>query len=223
MKKHFVTGLVILLPVAVTVAILVFIINFLTKPFMGLVVSTLGKMELLQASSIFRSETVIRYMSQFLILISLFLFTLILGMVTRWFFTSALIRLGDMILHRIPIVNTVYKTSQEIIRTLFASNKNSFKQVVMVPFPTDTTYMLGLVSSESPKICSDLTDEGLVSVLVPTTPNPTTGFLMMCRRCDLIFIDMKIEDAIKYIVSCGVITPESPQADYSFFQPPKKS
>ena len=68
--------------------------------------------------------------------------------------------------------------------------------------------MIGLVSRESPRICSEAVGEDLISVLIPTTPNPTTGFLLMYKRSDLIYIDMKTEDAIKYIVSCGVIIPE---------------
>ena len=69
---------------------------------------------------------------------------------------------------------------------------------------------MGLVSRESPKVCSDKAGGELFSVLVPTTPNPTTGFLLMYKKEDIIFLDLKPEQAIKYIVSCGVITPEHP-------------
>ncbi len=209
MKRYFITGLVILLPLAVTVAVVVFIIDLLTKPFMGMMTQLLTHFSG-PYSTLLRSDTVIRYTSQILILILLFLCTVLLGMVTRWFFVHALLRVGDSLLSRIPLVNTVYKTSQEIIRTLFSSTKSSFKQVVMVPFPHKETYMMGLIAGDSPKSCSDQMKEELVSVLVPTTPNPTTGFLMMFKRSDLIYIDMKTEDAIKYVVSCGVVTPEHP-------------
>ena len=83
----------------------------------------------------------------------------------------------------------------------------------MAPFPTESTYSLGLVSRESPKTCEEAKGSELISVFVPTTPNPTTGFLLMYKKEDLIFIDMKTEDAIKYIVSCGVIVPETPKED----------
>ena len=80
----------------------------------------------------------------------------------------------------------------------------------MVPFPKEGTYVMGLVSRESPKVCSESIQSSLISVLVPTTPNPTTGFLLMYKKEDLIYLDLKPEAAIKYIVSCGVITPEYP-------------
>lgn len=211
MKKYFITGLIILLPLAVTITVIGFIINFLTGPFVGMVSSLLTHFHIINRGFLFLSpEQVIRYGSQFLILFSLFIITVGLGILTRWFFINGLLRLSDKILHKIPIVNTVYKTTQDIIKTLFVSDKNSFKQVVMVPFPRPDVYALGLIARESPTVCSDAAGEPLTSVLIPTTPNPTTGFLLMYRRKDLILLDMKAEDAIKYIVSCGVIVPEVP-------------
>lgn len=211
MKKYFITGLVILLPLAVTIAIVLFIVNFLTKPFIGIVSNFLQDLNLLHKGFLFMSpEQVVLYGSKLLILVCLFLFTVVLGMFARWFFFKALLNLSDKVLHRIPLINKVYKTTQEIIRTIFVTDKSSFKQVVMVPFPKEGTYVMGLVSRESPAVCSQKAGEEMYSVLVPTTPNPTTGFLLMYKKSDLIYLDLKPEHAIKYIVSCGVITPEYP-------------
>ncbi len=211
MKKHFITGLVFLLPVVVTIAVVIFLINFLTQPFIGMVSAALIKLDIINRGFLFLTpEQLLRYGSQFIILILLFLFTVLLGIITRLFLIKALFRIGDQVLHRIPVVNTVYKTTQDIIKTLFVSDKNTFKQVVMVPFPRNDIFVLGLIARESPDMCSKAVKEELVSVLVPTTPNPTTGFLLMIKKSDLIILDLKPEDAIKYIVSCGVIIPQSP-------------
>lgn len=216
MKKHFITGLVILLPLVVTIAVVIFLVNFLTQPFIGAVSAILAKLHVINTGFLFLTpEQLVRYGAKLIILVLLFLFTVGLGMITRWFFINSMFHLGDKILHRIPIVNTVYKTTQDIIKTLFASDKKSFQQVVMVPFPRPDVFVLGLVSRESPHVCSSTAGEDLVSVLVPTTPNPTTGFLLMYKRADLILIDMKPEEAIKYIVSCGVIIPEPPVPNVS--------
>jgi uncharacterized membrane protein len=209
MKRHFITGLVILLPLTVTIVVIGFIVNFLTGPFVDLVSTFLHDHHIAEKGFLFlSSEQVIRYASKTVILILLFVVTVLLGIFTRWFLLKTLISLGDRILHKIPVVNTVYKTTQDIIKTLFVSDKNSFKQVVMVPFPRPDIYALGLISRESPEICSDTVGRELVSVLIPTTPNPTTGFLLMYEKKDLIFVDMRPEDAIKYIVSCGVVVPD---------------
>lgn len=211
-KQYFITGLVILLPVAVTLVIISFIVNFLTEPFMGLISSILTSFNIVGDGVLFLShEQVLKYTSKFCILVLLFLLTIFLGMVMRWFFIRTAFSIGDKILHRIPLVNTVYKTSQDIIKTLFVSDKNSFKQVVMVPFPKPGVYALGLISRESPEICSNTAGVSLISVLIPTTPNPTTGFLLMYKKEDLIYVDMKPEEAIKYVVSCGVVIPETQQ------------
>jgi len=212
MKKSFITGLVILLPLAVTIAILVFLVNFLTKPFVGVVSEALNRLDILNDGLLFLThDQVIRYGSKMLILTLLFLFTVGLGIFARWFFFKSLITLSDQILHRIPLVNKVYKTTQEIIKTLFVTDKNSFKQVVMVPFPKEGSYILGLIARESPTLCSEAAGMELLSVLIPTTPNPTTGFLIMYPKSSILYLDMKPEDAIKYIVSCGVITPDHPK------------
>ncbi|MCB1084867.1 MAG: DUF502 domain-containing protein [Chlamydiia bacterium] len=213
MKKYFITGMVILLPLAVTIAIVVFIVNFLTKPFIGMVADFLKKNGFVNKGFLFLTpEQVILYGSKLLILICLFIFTLLLGLIARWFFFKALIGLSDKVLHRIPLVNKVYMTTQEIIKTIFVTDKNSFKQVVMVPFPKDGAYVIGLVSRESPKMCSEKAGGELLSVFVPTTPNPTSGYLLMYKKEEIIPLDLRPEQAIKYIVSCGVITPEHPIA-----------
>ena len=133
MKKYFITGLVILLPLAVTIAIVVFIVNFLTKPFIGVVSSFLKDFNIINKGFLFLSpDQVVLYGSKLLILICLFVFTLFLGMIARWFFFKALLTVSDKVLHRIPLINKVYKTTQEIIKTIFVTDKSSFKQVVMV-------------------------------------------------------------------------------------------
>lgn len=210
MKKYFITGLVILLPVVVTIGIVIFILDFLTKPFMGLVTPLLNKIGFDNLNFyVFSSDQLVKYVSQLLILVCLFFIILGLGVVARWIIFRYVIHLSDSILHQIPLVNKVYKTTQDIIKTLFSSDKDSFKQVVMAPFPHEGTYSLGLISQESPQTCQEALGTDLLSVFVPTTPNPTTGFLLMYKRKDLIFLDMKTEDAVKYVVSCGVINPET--------------
>lgn len=209
MRKYFITGLVILLPVAITIAIIIFLINFFTQPFIHFVSEIIIACNLFPKGFLLLSqENIIQYVSRILILLMLFGVTMLLGMLARWFFIHSFFSLCDKILHKIPVINTVYKTSQDIIKTIFSSDKNSFKQVVMVPFPRPGVYVLGLIARESPNACCSASGEDLVSVLIPTTPNPTTGFLLMFKKTDIVHVDIKPEDAIKYIVSCGVILPE---------------
>jgi len=207
-KTNFITGLVILLPLILTAAILGFLVNFLTEPFVGFVSKALSHLSITSKKILFiPQDKFILYASKALVLVALVTVTFFLGLITRVFFMRSLFSIGDAILHKIPIVKTVYKTTQDIIKTLFVSDKNSFKQVVMVPFPKEGMYMLGLIVRESPQICIDAIGEEMVSVLIPTTPNPTTGFLIMVKKSEITPVNITAEDAVKYIVSCGVIIP----------------
>lgn len=206
MKKYFITGLVLLLPLALTVLIVIFIVNFFTNPFIGVVRGFLDQLGVLQKGFLFLSAAQVQlYASKLLILVLLFFFTVFLGWLTQWVIVHYFIRLGDYIFHRIPFVRTIYKTSQDVIKTIFGTKTRSFKQVVLVPFPNKETYSVGLVTREEiPAFKGDEKKE-LLAVFVPTTPNPTSGFLMMFEAEDLVFLDMRVEDAFKYIISCGVI------------------
>ena len=209
LKSYFMTGLAILLPLAVTIVVIEFLINFLTEPFMGMISPVLKYFHIDQYGMPYISpEKFLKYTSKTCILVLLFVVTLIVGIVTRWFLIRLMLNLWDRILNKIPVIKTIYKTTQDIIKTLFSPNKNSFQQVVMVQFPKEGIYALGLISHESPASCSQKAGAKLISVLIPTTPNPTTGFLLMYKEKDLIYVDMKPDEAIKYIVSCGVIVPD---------------
>lgn len=208
MKKYLITGIIILSPLAFTIAIIGFVVNFLTKPFMGIVSNLLADTHFVNHGFLFFTpQQTLKFGSQLVILACLFLVILLLGMLARWFLVKWIIALGELILHRLPLVNKVYKTTKDIVTHLFGQDRTSFKQVVLVPFPRSGIFTLGLLSQKAPLRCSEAAEYPLVSVFVPTAPNPTTGFTIMYKSDEIIFVDMKVEDAIKYIVSCGMVAP----------------
>ncbi|MEX1012487.1 MAG: DUF502 domain-containing protein [Waddliaceae bacterium] len=215
MKKFFITGLVIFLPLAVTLAVLIFIVNILTGPFVGFVRDIFQNYGIFEKGFLFLSAyQVQQFVSQVLILAFLFLFTVLLGILTRWVFIHYFIRLGDYVFHRIPVVRSIYKTAQDVIKTIFTTSTRSFQQVVLAPFPNEKTQAIGLVTRENIPKVEGGKEVNLVAVFVPTTPNPTSGFLMMYDPKDLVYLDMKVEDAFKYIISCGVVqTPMAKQQE----------
>lgn len=206
-KKYFVTGLAILLPVTLTLVVVAFVFNLLTEPFLGLAQAILGETGLLHTGLLFLSaEQLQTLLSQFLILIVLFFFTVSLGLFARRFFIRYIIHGWDYIIHRIPFIRTIYKACQDVITTIFGSKTSAFKQVVMVRFPSQDTQTIGLITREELPGLERLGSD-LVVVFVPTTPNPTSGFLTIVKRSDVVPLDMKVEDAFKYVISCGVIMP----------------
>lgn len=206
MKKYFVTGLIILLPAALTIAIVAFIFNLLTEPFLGIVKSIFAYYSFLQGGFLFLSADQLQtYLSKIIIIIFLFFSTVLLGLIAHIFFFYYLIRLWDYLIHRIPIINTIYKTCQDMINTLFLSDAKAFQQVVLVPFPNKDANSIGFVTCATLPPIGGLQDLDRVVVFVPTTPNPTSGFLTLYKKEDLVYLDMKVEDAFKFIISCGVI------------------
>ncbi len=219
MKKFFFTGLAILLPLAFTFLVVKFIVDFLTMPFLGVMQETLGKVPFFERSFwIFSSQQVLLYLSRILILVSLLAFTILLGMLGRWFFLRSIFQIAELVLDRIPLVNKIYKASREVFRTLLSSSNNSFKEVVLIPFPSSEGRTLGFISGDAPDICSEHMGEPCVSVFVPTTPNPTSGFLMMFKKSEVESVPMKVDEAIRFIISCGVLKE---QKSKSSCLPPK--
>lgn len=203
MKKYFITGLAILLPVALTIVIVLFFYNLLTSPFLDFVEGLLDRFQILQDGFwVFNAHQIKVFISRLLIFVFLFLFTLLLGALTRWYVLNWLLGKGEYVLARIPIVNSLYTTFKDLSHTIFTSDATGFKQVVLLPFPHPESQTLGLVTKEE-----IIVEGGMkrVAVFVPTTPNPTSGYLLLIKPEDLIYLDLQVEEALKYIISCGVV------------------
>lgn len=197
MKRHFATGLAILLPIVLTLLIVSLFLHVLTKPFLGMTEHILtamaGKDHFLS-----RHPGLLKLTSEISILILLVGFISLIGLAAKYLFINFFFKLTDRMLHTIPIVNKIYKAVQDVIQGVVRPSKPSFSQVVIVPFPNPKSQALGFVTREGGA-------GELISVFVPGTPNPTIGFMLMFAREKLIFTDFKVEEALKFIVSCGVI------------------
>jgi uncharacterized membrane protein len=206
MKRNFLTGLAILLPIVLTVAIVMFFINLLTKPFLEFVHEFFFHTGLIDFPFL-SSRQAIYVISKILILIFLVLTTFLIGFFTTHLFANYFFTSFDKIIHKIPVVNKIYKALQEVMHTMFSPENTTFSQVALVPFPQENTYCMGFVTKDSLPEGSDKEHVGLISVYIPGTPNPMMGFNFLYRRDQVIFISMKVDDALKFVISCGVMFP----------------
>ena len=210
MKKYFLTGLAILLPIVLTLVIVNFALNIMTKPFVGMIESFLSKKTLLQSHvGTFTAAQIILWTSKFLVLLLLFLFVMLTGIIGRFYFGSHLIRWTNAVLHRVPLVNTVYKSAQDVVQTIFREQGHSFSKTVLIPFPHSNCYSIGFLISEIQSTGTPAAKSEKVSVYVPGTPNPMMGFMILYPKDKIIQTPMTVEEGIKYIVSCGVMLPKS--------------
>lgn len=208
MKKYFVTGLVILLPVTMTVYISLFFLNFLTDPFVEFFRPFFDYFVETDQRVLFLSlEQLVQYFSRIIILVLLFFSIVLIGILVRHFFLNYVISISDKIIHKIPLVNTIYKTSKEVISTIFQDQTSNFKQVVLVPYPCAKTLTLGLITQNDVSYV-DSSLNGKSAVFVPTTPNPTSGFLLMYDQDQIIRLKMTPEEALKMIISCGIVSSD---------------
>lgn len=129
-----------------------------------------------------------------------------------WFATNFLGRLliliSEKILGRMPIIRSIYGATKQIMETVMTSQSNAFRDVVMLEYPRKGIWTLGFVTGVSEGEVQELTKDEIVNIFVPTTPNPTSGFLLFVPKHDLIFLEMSVEEGIKLVVSGGMITPD---------------
>ena len=118
--------------------------------------------------------------------------------------------MGERFLSRMPVVRSVYGTLKQIFETVLNQSSRSFREVVLVEYPRRGIGAIGFVTGPTQGEVQERTDEDLVNIFLPTTPNPTSGFLLFVPRKDLIHLDMTVEEGIKLVISGGIVTPKSP-------------
>jgi uncharacterized membrane protein len=133
----------------------------------------------------------------------------LVGLAARNYFGKRMIEWADTIIMHIPLLNKIYGATKQVNDALVTGNKNSFKTVVLIQFPHPGSYSLGFLTSENAEISVN-PNEKLVCVFVPTTPNPTSGFLMLVPDEKVMRLKMSVADGLKYIISLGAIAPEAP-------------
>lgn len=141
-------------------------------------------------------------------LVILVIFLMLVGMFAAGFLGRFFIRLGEWFVAKMPLVSSVYSLLKQIFETVFSSNTQAFKKVVMLEYPRKGIWILGLVSADLKGEIESKFSEEMVNVFIPTTPNPTSGFLIFVPKKDVIELGMSVEEAIKFIVSGGLVEPQ---------------
>jgi uncharacterized membrane protein len=133
------------------------------------------------------------------------------GLLAANFVGKRLVDYGDAFVARIPLVNSIYTGVKQVTQTLFKPGGQSFRKVLLVEFPSPGIYSIAFQTGEGSKdIEKALEEDHLVSYFIPTTPNPTSGFLMMAPRSKVIELDMSVDQALKFVISLGVVQPIQP-------------
>ncbi|HCP01660.1 MAG TPA: hypothetical protein DIT35_09225, partial [Rhodospirillaceae bacterium] len=140
-------------------------------------------------------------------LIVLIISLIIIGALTRMLLGRTLVRLGESLVNRMPVVRSVYGATKQVVETVLKSQSDAFRQVVLFEYPRRGSWAIGFVTGQTKGEVQNLTNDDVVNVFLPTTPNPTSGYLLFLPRREIIPLSMTVEEGIKMIISGGIVTP----------------
>jgi uncharacterized membrane protein len=193
-RKYFITGLLIWIPLVITIWVL------------KLIVETLDQSLLLLPPE-WRTESFLGFHVPGLGVILTLVIVFVSGVLATNFLGARLVQLWNAILHRIPVVNSIYSSVKQISDTLFASSGQAFRKALLVQWPREGMWTIAFLTGRPGGDVVQHLQGDFVSVYVPTTPNPTGGYFVMMQRKDVIELDMSVDMALKYIISMGVVSP----------------
>ena len=190
LRNNFIAGVVVLIPIGITLYLTLFIINVSSK---------------LIPKEINPNHYLPYNIPGLEILIAVLLITII-GWLSLSFIGKRLFNLFESVLNKIPIIRTVYSAVEQLIET-FTKSKSDKKTVVLIEYPRKGVYAVGFATKENTGEIKNKAGKELINVFVPTTPNPTSGFLLMFPKDEVIYLDLSFEEASKFIVSAGSFNP----------------
>ena len=194
MKKYLITGLLIWIPLVITIWVLKVIFDALDQ-------------SLLLLPADFRTESWLGTHIPGLGAVLTVLVVLLTGVFATNFFGARLVQLWHQVLHRIPVVNSIYSSVKQISDTLFSSSGDAFRKALLVQWPRQGMWTIAFLTGTPGGDVTRHLQGDFVSVYVPTTPNPTGGYFVVVARKDVIELDMTVDAALKYIISMGVVPP----------------
>lgn len=202
MRKNIAAGFIVLLPLLITYTIIAFVVKVITGPLEKLMTLLVGLLD--NGTWIFSQQKIIYFLSSICIVTVLVAFIIFVGMIGRWVIIESLLYFSDECISKIPIINKIYRICKDITGAFFSQKSSPLKEAVLVPYPSMDQLSMGFVTAEF----IHSSGEPFVSVLVPGIPNPTVGFLCSFPKKSVTFLDMTVDDALKYLMSCGSSLPK---------------
>jgi uncharacterized membrane protein len=195
LRRYLIAGLLVWLPIVVTVLILKFLIDVVDQT-------------LLLLPAVLQPEILIGFRIPGLGFLLSGVVLLVTGMVVTNLLGRNMVKVWESLLARIPVVRAIYSASKQLTETLFSGSGKSFRKVVLVRYPHPGLWSLAFLTGDGMAEANRKTGRNLVNIFVPTTPNPTSGFFLMVPREDMIELDMPVDVGIKLILSAGAVSPE---------------
>jgi uncharacterized membrane protein len=199
LRSYLLAGLVVWLPILITMGVLRFIIDLLDNT-------------LALIPRAFQPDQLLGIHIPGLGVILSFILLISTGILATNFFGQRIVSWGESVLAKIPFVRSIYNAVKQIINTLLSTNSEAFRKVLLIEYPRKGLWSIAFQTGSASEEINQFAQEDMVSVFIPTTPNPTSGFLMMVPKVDTKELTMSIDEALKFIISLGVMQSTSPNA-----------
>lgn len=199
LRRYLLTGIVVTAPISITVYLTYIFLTFVDKHVARIIPEALHQ-EYYSGSAIPGLGLIVAVM-----------FFIIIGWFATNFMGRFIIRLYEYVLDRMPVISKVYGAIKQIFETIMASQSSAFREAVMLEYPRKGVWSIGFVTGTTEGEVQEATAQETINVFVPTTPNPTSGYLLFVPKKELKYLDMTVEEAVKLVVSAGIITPPEPK------------
>ena len=197
-RTNFFTGMLITIPLVVTFWVMYFIVD------------KFNLLLLEPITNIFKNwipVPSIMILAKIMMFVVLLLFLTVIGFAARIIILRNIFGFGERILYRVPMISTIYRAIKEISLAFWVKKNTIFQKVALIEYPREGVYQLGFVTSQTRGEVQKKTDRPVLNIFVPTTPNPTSGMLVIVPEEDVIFLDMSVAEGMKMVISGGAVTP----------------
>ena len=195
MRAYFITGILVVAPVSITL--------YLAWIFIGFVDNRITPLIPVK----YNPETYLPFALPGLGLLILVVTLILVGAATAGFFGRLWARVSEQILGRMPVIRNIYGAVKQILETVLAQQSKAFREAVLVEYPRRGIWAIAFITGRTEGEVQNITEEECINIFLPTTPNPTSGFLLFVPKKDLVHLDMNVEEAIKMVISGGIVTP----------------
>ncbi len=201
LRNYFLTGIIVTAPIGITVYLAWAFVDYVDRTVTPLIPPE------------YNPETYLKFSVPGLGMIVAVVVLTLIGFLTANFLGRSLIRIGERIVERMPVIRSIYGALKQIIETILAQSSTAFRQVVLVEYPRRGMWTLAFVSAEVRGEVAGRLNEKMIGIYVPTTPNPTSGYLVFVPETDVKYLDMSVEEGMKLVISVGVIAGDEDDAN----------
>ena len=195
LRGYFFAGMLVTAPIAITVYVALLLISFVDERVFALI------------PPVYNPETYLPFSVPGIGVVLMLVILTLIGAVAAGYLGKLLLRLSDRLLNRMPVVRSIYGVAKQIVETVVSNKSDAFREVVLIEYPRSGIWTIGFLTGQSIDQIGQIVGRSLVNVFVPTTPNPTSGFLLFLPESDVHRLPMTVEEGIKLVISAGIVLP----------------